>query len=70
MLQVVSSPSNDHINNFKDYGDFAWEKKQDDSSGSQHDHTQPSDLQVGVNSKNKTHLIFSSSWPYWDTNHQ
>ena len=34
------SPSNDHINNLKDYGDFTEENKQDDSSDSQHDDTQ------------------------------
>ena len=34
-------PSNDHINNLKDYGDFAEVNKQYDSSDSQHDDTQP-----------------------------
>ena len=34
-------PSNDHINNLKDYADFAEESKQYDSSRSQHDDTQP-----------------------------
>ena len=38
------SPSNDHINNLKDYADFAEENKQFDSSHSQHDHTQPNDV--------------------------
>ena len=47
------SPSNDHINNFKGYGDSAEENKQYDSSDSQHDHTQPNDLQVGLNWKKK-----------------
>ena len=27
-------------------------------------------LQIGVNWKKKTHLIFSLNWPYWDTSHQ
>ena len=39
--KLCLSPSNDHINSLKDYGDFAEENKQDDSSHSQHDHTQP-----------------------------
>ena len=38
------SPSNDNINNLKDYGDFAEENKQYDSSDSQDDHTQPNDV--------------------------
>ena len=33
------SPSNDNINNLKDYGNFAEENKQYDSSDSEHDHT-------------------------------
>ena len=41
--KLCLSPSNDHISNLKDYGDFAEENKQYDSSHShsQHDHTQP-----------------------------
>ena len=35
------SPSNDNINSLKDYGDFAEENKQYDSSDSQHGDTQP-----------------------------
>ena len=38
------SPSNDHINNLKGYGDFAEENKQYDSSHSQHDDTQLNDV--------------------------
>ena len=37
-------PSNDNINSLKDYGDFAEEIKQHDSSNSQHDDTQPNDV--------------------------
>ena len=37
-------PNNDHINNLKDYADFAEENKQYDSSHSQHDDTQPNDV--------------------------
>ena len=36
--------NNDHINNLKDYGDFAEENKQFDSCDSQHDGTQPNDV--------------------------
>ena len=43
-LKLCLSPCNDHINNLKDYGDFAEDNKQDDSSHSQHDHTQPYDV--------------------------
>ena len=39
--KLCLAPSNDHINNLKDYGDFAEENKQYDSSHSQHDDTQP-----------------------------
>ena len=42
--KLCLSPSNDHINNFKDYGDFAEENKQYESSHSQHDDTQPNDV--------------------------
>ena len=42
--KLCLSPSNDHINNLKDYGDFAEENKQSDSSHSQHDDTQPNDI--------------------------
>ena len=37
--KLCLSPINDHINNFKDHGDFAEENKQYDSSDSQHDDT-------------------------------
>ena len=37
--RLCLSLSNHHINNLKDYGDFAEENKQDDSSHSQHDDT-------------------------------
>ena len=40
-LMLCLSPSNDHINNLKNYGDFAEENKQYHSSDSQHDDTQP-----------------------------
>ena len=62
--KLCLSPSNDHINNLKDYGNFAEENKQYDSSHSQHDDTQPnhvtswSELQ-----KTKTHRVFSFSCP-------
>ena len=39
--KLCLSPSNDNISNLKDYGDFAEEIKQHDSSHSQHDITQP-----------------------------
>ena len=64
------SPDNDHINNLKDYGNFADENKQYDSSDSQHDDTQPNDITNWSElEKKKTHLIFSSSWPYWETSY-
>ena len=37
--KLCLSPSNDHINSLKDYGDFVEENKQYDSSDCQHDHT-------------------------------
>ena len=40
------SPNNDHINNLKDYADFAEENKQYDSSHSQHDNTQSNDATI------------------------
>ena len=72
--KLCLSPSNDNekpgkmacfprflinINNLKDYGYFAEENKQYDSSDSQHYDTQPNDLQVGVNSKKEdsSHLF-------------
>ena len=42
--KLCLSPSNQHINNLKDYGNFAEENKQYDSSDSQHDDTQPNDV--------------------------
>ena len=60
---------NDHISNLKDYGDFAEENKQYDSVIVNMMTLSLMMLQVGVSLK-KTHLIFSSSWPYWDTSHQ
>ena len=39
--KLCLSPSNDNISNIKDYGDFAEENKQYDSSHRQHDDTQP-----------------------------
>ena len=42
--KLFLTPSNDHINNLKDYGDFADENKHYDSSDSQHDDTQPNDV--------------------------
>ena len=42
--RLCLSLSNHHINNLKDYGDFAEENKQDDSSDSQHDDTQSNDV--------------------------
>ena len=44
LSKLFISPSNDHINNLKDYGDFAEENKQYDSSDSQHDDHQPNDV--------------------------
>ena len=55
------SSSNDHINNLKDYRDFAEENKQYDSSHSQHEITQPKDDTSWSELEKKTHLIFSSS---------
>ena len=44
------SPSNHHINNLKDFGDFAEDNKHYDSSDSQHDEiTHLNDLQFRVN---------------------
>ena len=42
--KLCLSPSNDHINNLKDYEDFAEENKQYDSNDSQNDETQPNDV--------------------------
>ena len=42
--KLCLSPSNHHINNLKDYGDFAEENKQYDSRDSQDDDTQPNDV--------------------------
>ena len=42
--KLCLSPSNDHINNLKDYADFAEENKQFNSSHSQHDDTQPNNV--------------------------
>ena len=42
--KLCLSSSKDSKNNLKDYGDFAEENKQYDSSHSQHDDTQPNDL--------------------------
>ena len=42
--KLCLSPSNDHINNLKDCGDFAEENKQYDRSDSQHGDTQPNDV--------------------------
>ena len=42
--KLCLSPINDHINNLKDYADFAEENKQYDSSHSPHDDTQPNDV--------------------------
>ena len=65
------SQGNDHINNFKDYGDFAEENKHYDSSHSQDDDTQPNDVTSWSQlQKKKTRRVFSSSWPHWDTSHQ
>ena len=69
--KLCLSPINDHINNLKDYGDFAGENKQYDSSDTQHDHTQPNDVTSWSQlEKKKTHWDFSSSWPHWDASHQ
>ena len=69
--KLCLSPSSDHINNLNDYGDFAEENKRYDSSDSQHDDTQPNDVtSCSELQKKMIHLIFSSSWPYWDTSHQ
>ena len=59
--KVCLSTSNDHINNLKDYGEFAEENKQDDSSHSRHGDTQPHDVTSWSELQKKTHLIFSSS---------
>ena len=42
--KLCLSPSNDHINNLTDYGDFAEENKQYDSRDCQGDDTQPYDV--------------------------
>ena len=42
--KLCLSPSNYHKNNFKDYGDFAEEHKEYDSSYSQEDDTQSNDV--------------------------
>ena len=54
--KLCLSPSNDHINNLKDYRDFANENKQCDSSDYQHDDTQPNDVtSCSELKKKKTH---------------
>ena len=53
------SLNNHHINNLKDYGDFAEENKQYDSSDSQHDDTQPNDVTSWSELKKKRRLIGS-----------
>ena len=40
-FELCLSPSNHHIKNLKNYGNFTEENKQYDSSHSQHDDTQP-----------------------------
>ena len=57
--KLCLSPSNDHINSLKDYGNFAEENKQCDSRDSQHYDTHLMMLQVGVNSKKEdlSHLF-------------
>ena len=42
--KLCLSPNNHHINNLKDYGDFAEESKQYHSCDSQHDDTQLNDV--------------------------
>ena len=42
--KLCLSPSNHHISNLEDYGDFVEDNKQYDSSHSQHDDTQPEDV--------------------------
>ena len=42
--KLFISPSNDHINSLKHYGDFAEENKQYDRSDCQHNDTQPNDV--------------------------
>ena len=42
--KLCLSPSNDHINNLKGYGDFAEENKQYDNSYSLHDDTQSNEV--------------------------
>ena len=69
-FKLCLSLSNDHINNLKDYEDFAEENKQYDSSDSQHEITKPNFLTSLVNWEKKINQVFSSSWPYWDTAHQ
>ena len=44
--KLCQTPSNDHTNNLKDYGDFAEESKQCDSSHSQNDGIQPNDVTI------------------------
>ena len=69
--KLCLSPSNDHKNNFKDYGDFAEEHKEYDSSYSQGDDTQSNDVTSWSElQKRRPHRVFSSSWPYWDSSHQ
>ena len=60
--KLCLSLSNHHINNLKDYGNFAEENKQYDSSDSKEINTQPHDVTSWSElEKKKTHLIFSSS---------
>ena len=60
--KLCLSPSNDHINNRKDYGDSAEENKQYDSSHSQHDDTQPNDVTSWSElEEKKIDWVFSSS---------
>ena len=50
------SLSNDHINNLLDYGDFAEENKQYDSSDSLHEITQPNDATSWSELEKRRHI--------------
>ena len=56
--KLCLSPSNDNIDNLKDYGDFAEENKQYDSSHSQHDDTQPNHVTSWSELQKRRHYEF------------
>ena len=62
--KLCLTPSNDHINSLKDYGDFAEENKQYDSSDSQNDDTQPNHVSSWseLEKEDSSHLFIKLTW--------